>query len=111
MDDQSDGDEDTAEGDETDRRVIDADAGDNCATDPTGLTAEELAAMTHGSIVCWAAHQTEWPDWFANHGAFVRCWAHQGKADAARAPTAAGARRAAPPPTSHGNGKGHGHNK
>jgi len=39
--------------------------------------------MTHGSIVCWAAHQVDWPEWFSNHGAFTRCWAHQGKADAA----------------------------
>jgi hypothetical protein len=59
------------------------DAGEHCATDPTLLTAEDLEAMNHGSIACWAAQQTEWPEWFSNHGAFVRCWAHQGKADAA----------------------------
>jgi hypothetical protein len=58
------------------------DAGEHCATDPTLLTPEDLEAMNHGSIVCWAAQQTEWPEWFSNHGAFVRCWAHQGKADA-----------------------------
>lgn len=57
-------------------------AGDNCAVDPSALTPEELDLMKHGSIVCWAAHQTEWPEWFSNHGSFVRCWAHQGKADA-----------------------------
>ena len=51
-------------------------------TDPTTLTEEELAELKHGSIVCWAAHQNEWPEWFANHGAFVKCWAHHGKADA-----------------------------
>ncbi len=52
---------------------------DSCLTDPTGLTEEELAAMSHGSVVCWAAQQTTWPEWFSNHGKFVSCWAHQGK--------------------------------
>ncbi len=56
--------------------------GEHCATDPSALTEEELALMNHGSLACWAAHQAEWPEWFANHGAFVRCWAHHGKADA-----------------------------
>jgi hypothetical protein len=51
----------------------------NCSTDPTGLTDEQLAAMRHGSIVCWAAHQTEWPSEFANKGAWVSHWAHMGK--------------------------------
>jgi hypothetical protein len=55
------------------------DSGDHCTTDPTNLTPEELAAMNHGSIVCWAAQQTSWPDQFRNHGAFVSWWAHQGK--------------------------------
>ena len=58
-------------------------AGENCATDPTVATEEELAELKHGSIVCWAAHQAEWPEWFDSHGAWVRCWAHHGKADAA----------------------------
>ena len=49
---------------------------DNCATDPTTLTADQLAAMTHGSIVCWAAHQPT-PDGYANHGAWVSHWAKQ----------------------------------
>ena len=53
-------------------------AGDNCLTDPTGLTEEELAAMKRGSIVCWAAHQ-ETPEGYANHGAWVSEWAHAGK--------------------------------
>ena len=55
--------------------------GDHCATDPTSLSVDELAAMNHGSIVCWAAHQTSW-DGYANHGAFVSHWAHQGKKSA-----------------------------
>jgi hypothetical protein len=56
---------------------------DNCATDPTALTEEQLGAMTHGSIVCWAAQQ-DTPDGYANHGAWVSHWAHMGKgADAA----------------------------
>ncbi len=80
-----DADEDTDEDadEEADEDVEPAeDAGEHCATDPTALTPEGLEAMNHGAVVCWAAHQTEWPEWFANHGAFVRCWAHQGKLDA-----------------------------
>lgn len=75
---------------ETETEATDADAaggGDNCSTDPTTLTAEQFAAMSHGSMVCWAAHQ-ETPDGYANHGAWVSHWAHLGKgnanADAAR---------------------------
>ncbi|HTK44969.1 MAG TPA: hypothetical protein VL749_06430 [Patescibacteria group bacterium] len=93
------------------------DTADNCTTDPTTLTPEDLALMRHGSIVCWAAQQTTWPEWFSNHGSFVKCWAHQGKPDAqsctedpaAQAPTAAGAS------TGHGKsdgkGKGQGHSQ
>jgi hypothetical protein len=55
------------------------DGGDHCATDPRTLTPEELAAMNHGSIVCWAAHQKTWPAEFKNHGAWVSSWAHAGK--------------------------------
>jgi hypothetical protein len=96
-------DEDTDES--TDESEDSSDAGTHCATDPATLTAEELAAANHGSIVCWAAQQTEWPEWFANHGAFVKCWARQGKADATSCTTAPAADAAA---TSHGNGKGKG---
>ena len=78
------------------------DSADNCTTDPTALTAEELAAMRHGSIVCWAAQQTEWPEWFAHHGAFVKCWAHQGKADAPSCTEAPAEGAAA---ATHGKGK------
>jgi len=110
------GDEETAGDEDTDESTEEnadpnesSESGENCATDPTALTAEELAALRHGSIVCWAAQQTEWPEWFSNHGAFVKCWAHQGKADAtsctedpgAAAPDAAG------DATSHGRGRGH----
>jgi hypothetical protein len=49
-------------------------AGDNCATDPTALTPEQLADVRHGSVVCWAAHQ-ETPDGYANKGAWVSEWA------------------------------------
>lgn len=87
-----------------------SDTSDNCATDPSALTPEELAAMRHGSIVCWAAQQTTWPEWFANHGAFVKCWAHQGKkADAPSCTTdpTAGAPAATHASTGHGKGKGH----
>ena len=98
-------------------------AGDNCATDPTALTPEELAEMKHGSVVCWAAHQTEWPEWFSGHGPFVKCWAHTGKADATSCtedPTAE--EPVLEEPTAddlslsgrgngNGKGKGKGHNK
>jgi len=94
--------------DETSQDTESSDAGTNCTTDPTTLTPEELAALKHGSIVCWAAHQTQWPEWFANHGAFVKCWAHQGKTDAPSCTTAPVAGAAT---TGHGNGKGYGKNK
>jgi len=51
---------------------------DNCTTDPTNMTDQELAALGHGSYVCWAAHQPT-PDGYANHGAWVSHWAHMGK--------------------------------
>ncbi len=53
-------------------------SGDHCSTDPTTLTPGQLAAMNHGSIVCWAAHQPT-PAGYANHGAWVSHWAHLGK--------------------------------
>lgn len=91
------------------------DPGEHCATDPTLLTPEDLDAMNHGSIVCWAAHQAEWPEWFGNHGAFVRCWAQHGKADAPSCtddPDAADATVEEPTgdqvPTAHGKGHGKG---
>ena len=65
------GDEAETPEDETDES---SDGGDNCATDPRGLTEEELAALSHGSIVCWAAHQ-ETPEGYKNHGAWVSQWA------------------------------------
>ena len=68
-------------------------AGDNCATDPTGLTADQLAAMSHGSIVCWAAQQ-DTPQGWDNHGAWVSHWAHLNKGSAA---------------SSTSKGKGHSH--
>jgi hypothetical protein len=73
------GDDETTE---TEEEESAEDAGENCLTDPTTATPEELDALRHGQVVCWAAHQTEWPEWFANKGAFVSCWAHSGKEDA-----------------------------
>jgi len=55
-----------------------AEDNENCSTDPTELTEQELAELTHGQIVCWAAHQ-DTPDGYANHGAWVSEWARQGK--------------------------------
>jgi hypothetical protein len=80
--------------------------GDNCATDPTGLSAEDLALLKHGSVVCWAAHQ-ETPDGYANHGAWVSEWAkknhgHQFGAAAPETTTSATT-------VSHGKGKSKNH--
>lgn len=91
---QATGDEDGTEVDETGDTTEtgdSADAADNCTTDPTGLTADQLAALTHGSIVCWAAQQ-DTPDGYANHGAWVSHWAHTGQgSDASTAGQAKGA--------------------
>jgi hypothetical protein len=93
----------------------DGTGGENCATDPTTLDEVALAELKHGSIVCWAAHQDEWPAWFTKHGEHVRCWAHHGKADA---PSCTEDPDAAVPEvdedaaaTSTGNGKGKGQGK
>src|SRR5450759_5711518 len=51
----------------------DASGSPNCATDPTTLTPQQLAAATHGSIVCWAAQQPT-PSGYPNHGAWVKHW-------------------------------------
>jgi hypothetical protein len=111
-------DEDTTGDESTDEAESEStDAGENCTNDPSELTPDELAATRHGSIVCWAAQQTDWPDWFSNHGAFVQCWAHQGKKADAPSCTEdpALAEPAAAGPTTHGasagHGKGKGHNK
>ncbi|HEY8239627.1 MAG TPA: hypothetical protein VIF63_09345 [Candidatus Limnocylindrales bacterium] len=106
------GDEETGEeeigeetGEETGEEEGTEDAGDHCLTDPTGLTEEELAAVNHGSIVCWAAHQTTWPEEFRNHGAFVSSWAHAGK-DSASKDAAKAARDAAKDARNAAKGKG-----
>lgn len=67
--DDEDADEDGAE---------DAEVGDHCATDPRTVEGEELAALSHGAIVCWAAHQAA-PAGYRNHGAWVSEWAKQNK--------------------------------
>lgn len=95
--DESAGDEDVndTEDTETDETADESsDSADNCRTDPTGLTEEQLAAMSHGSIVCWAAQQ-DTPDGYDNHGAWVSHWAHLGKANDAAA-------------TGKAHGQGHG---
>lgn len=87
------GDEETAGDEDTDEDEDAAgeeageetgEAGDHCLVDPTLLTEEELAAMNHGSVVCWAAHQETWPEEFTNRGAWVSSWAHMGKDSATR---------------------------
>jgi hypothetical protein len=86
--DQGTGDTEAPKTEKTETETTD-EGGDHCATDPTGLNDSDLAAMNHGSIVCWAAHQTSW-DGFENHGAFVSHWAHQGKNDSSQNPAGHG---------------------
>jgi hypothetical protein len=76
-----DGDGGEAADEETGDEESDEEGGDHCANDPRTLTDEQLAELNHGAIVCWAAHQTEWPAEFKNHGAWVRSWAQWGKGD------------------------------
>lgn len=74
------------------------DAADHCLIDPTTATAEALAALNHGAVVCWAAHQVT-PEGYANHGAFVSEWARKNHgADA----SAKGAAQAAAKAGTHG---------
>jgi len=103
-DEDTEADEDATSDEETEVEELDEETGDNCATDPTGLTDEELAAMRHGSIVCWAAHQDSWPEEFKNHGQWVSSWAKWKAPDGDPEAEAA---------TSPGNGKskGKGHAK
>lgn len=93
------------EGDEETEPAVehepDGSGGENCATDPTGLTDEELSEMRHGSVVCWAAHQ-DTPDGYDNHGQWVSEWAkknhgHEASGDAVALPAAA---------IGHGHGRG-----
>ena len=74
----------------------DGDGGENCLVDPTD-PATDLTTLTHGQIVCWAAHQ-ETPEGYRNHGAWVSSWAkgEQGAPEAA---------------AGQGNGKAKGKNK
>jgi hypothetical protein len=83
-------------------------AGDHCATDPRTLDDEALAALNHGAIVCWAAHQ-ETPEGYDNHGAWVSSWA---KDNHGHAEDANGAAADAPAAATTGRGHaktGHGH--
>ena len=61
----------------------DGDGGENCLVDPTD-PATDLTTLTHGQIVCWAAHQ-ETPEGYKNHGEWVSSWAkgEQGAPEAA----------------------------
>jgi len=61
------------EGAEEEDVDAEGDGGENCATDPTALETD-LTTLTHGQIVCWAAHQAT-PEGYANHGAWVSEWA------------------------------------
>ena len=109
-------DEDLGEDEDTEESLDeegaeDGTGGENCSTDPTTLTEEELAELKHGSIVCWAAHQDEelWGAEFANHGQWVKSWAQSGKDDETTDEDA-GATSAG---NGHGKGQGQGkgHNK
>lgn len=86
-----DADEDTEPDQETETNQ--ADAGDHCLVDPNTATDEELAALNHGAIVCWAAHQPT-PDG-EKHGALVSEWARKNHgADASGAAAAKAAAKA-----------------
>jgi hypothetical protein len=78
-------------------------AGDNCATDPTGLTPEELAEVRHGSVVCWAAHQ-ETPEGYSNHGEWMSEWAKKNRGHDFGAEEEETVESTAA--TTHGNGNG-----
>ncbi|MEO8463639.1 MAG: hypothetical protein ABI555_10525 [Chloroflexota bacterium] len=54
-----------------------SDNADHCTTNPTTASTTDLAALTHGQIVCWAAHQKTFPATFKNHGAWVSSFAHK----------------------------------
>jgi hypothetical protein len=108
-------DEDTeAEDGDEDVEEDAAGGGENCSTDPTDLSPEDLAELKHGSIVCWAAHQKDWPEWFTKHGDFVKCWAHHGKAEAPSCTEDPNVEEpvadedAAATSVGHGRGQGHG---
>ncbi|MEW5991956.1 MAG: hypothetical protein AB1736_11515 [Chloroflexota bacterium] len=77
--DEQDEDEDEDETPEAeDEETETEETGENCATDPTGLSPEDLEQVRHGSVVCWAAHQ-ETPEGYANHGAWVSEWAKKNR--------------------------------
>ena len=80
-------------------------ASDNCATDPTGLTPEELAEVRHGSVVCWAAHQ-ETPEGYSNHGEWMSEWAKKNRGHDFGAEEEETVESTAA--TTHGNGKAKG---
>ena len=95
------GEEPAEEEEEEDAAADSEEAGDNCLTDPTVLTDDELDAMRHGSIVCWSAHQ-DTPEGYDNHGQWVSEWAKAGKGS-----DAAGEAKT----KSQGQGKGKGKGK
>lgn len=79
--------------------------GENCATDPTGLTAEALAELKHGSAVCWAANQAT-PAGYDNHGQWVSEWARKNHGRTDRTHDAGSAAAPAGRANGHvGNGK------
>jgi len=100
-------DEEDEEEDETteaeDEEVEVEEAGDNCATDPTALTPDELAEVRHGSVVCWAAHQ-ETPEGYSNHGEWMSEWAKKNRGHDFGAEEEETVESTAA--TTHGNGNG-----
>jgi len=69
---------------ETESDTDASDSADNCNVDLT-QDPSVLATLSHGSVVCTAAH-TATPDGWANHGAWVSHWAHLGKDKFSEAP-------------------------
>ena len=104
--DEEDEEDETTEAEDEEVEVEAEEAGDNCATDPTGLTPEELAEVRHGSVVCWAAHQ-ETPEGYSNHGEWMSEWAQKNRGHdfgAEEEETTVESTAA----TTHGNGKAKG---
>jgi hypothetical protein len=103
VDDEEEEDEEDETTEAEDEETESEEAGDNCATDPTELTPEELAEVRHGSVVCWAAHQ-ETPEGYSNHGEWMSEWAKKNRGHDFGAEEEETVESTAA--TTHGNGNG-----
>lgn len=103
VDEEDEEEDETTEAEDEEVEVEVEEAGDNCATDPTDLTPEELAEVRHGSVVCWAAHQ-ETPEGYSNHGEWMSEWAKKNRGHDFGAEEEETVESTAA--TTHGNGNG-----